>query len=195
MSAAPGPWWGRTRKRAFRHGRIPSHPVRSLPILSSGPEPLSRHPLVGVHTMPIQLRAIDHGAILLVRPVGEADARDWSNLPDAASTAGAPHGCGLLIDLRRRPTLPSATAARSTVRAGPRDRAHRRRWRRPDRDVHGSRRGAGVDPGVGDRGSCTQKSGCKAAGSVNLDGTGSWARAGLAVDGRPGPIRTRWPAP
>ncbi len=66
--------------------------------------------------MPFQVRIIERGAILLVRAVGGANPDDWYGLADHPDLArpGAPRG--LLVDLRRRQTLPTAAQARETGR-------------------------------------------------------------------------------
>ncbi len=63
--------------------------------------------------MPFKVRLIEQGAVLLVRAVGVAEPRDWFDLADRARMDGrSPRG--LIIDLRRRETLPSADQARET---------------------------------------------------------------------------------
>lgn len=62
--------------------------------------------------MPFHRRVIDQGRIILLRAVGPADLEDWyALLQDPDLPRKAPRA-GLLVDLRRRQSLPSAAGAR-----------------------------------------------------------------------------------
>lgn len=62
------------------------------------------------------VRVVERGRIVLVRALGPAEPEDWFTLAERPDLPDRSRGFGLLIDLRRRETLPSGEQARSIGR-------------------------------------------------------------------------------
>lgn len=62
--------------------------------------------------MAFHARVIEHGAVVLIRAVGPANNDDWFALVERFGNGAEGSGRGLLVDLRRRDTLPTTEEAR-----------------------------------------------------------------------------------
>lgn len=66
--------------------------------------------------MPFHARIMERDRIILIRGLGPARTEDWLELADRPDLPDHEQGFGLLVDLRRRQTLPTASQARETGR-------------------------------------------------------------------------------
>ncbi len=66
--------------------------------------------------MPFHVRIVERGRVVLARGLGPADPADWYALSTHPGLPDRRRGFGLLVDLRRRETLPTPEQAREVGR-------------------------------------------------------------------------------